>query len=120
MRSKFEENVADLFLRANVKFDYEATKVPYTIKAIYTPDFKIGDIYIETKGLFKPEDRRKMIAVKKDNPDLDIRMWFMRDNYLTKAKKSKYSDWAKKNGYKYHVGLTFPKKWFAKKKKDKK
>lgn len=117
MRSKFEKNVAKLFKKAKVAFEYEPTKVSYFIEAVYTPDFKIGDIYIETKGFFKPEDRRKMIAVKQQHPELDIRMWFMQDNYLTKAKKTKYSDWAKKNGFKYHVGLTFPKKWFTTKRK---
>lgn len=112
MRSKFEEDVGKLLKRNKVPFKYEATTVSYTLKAGYTPDFQIGDIFIETKGFFKPADRRKMLAVREANPDMDIRMWFMYDNYLTKAKKSKYSDWAKKNNFKCHVGLSFPKKWF--------
>lgn len=114
MRSKFEKLVASLFRKAKVTFKYEPYKVPYTITCNYIPDFVIGDILVETKGFFKPEDRKKLLAVKKDNPNLDIRIWFQQDNYLTKAKKSRYSDWARKNNFPYHVGDKFPKHWFKK------
>jgi len=114
VRSKFEALVAKLFKKAKVKFKYEPFAVPYTIEAKYNADFVVGDILIETKGHFTAIDRKKMKAVKDSNPDLDIRMWFMRDNYLTKAKKKKYSDWAKQHGFPYHVGDTFPKEWFKK------
>lgn len=115
MRSKFEKDIATLLKDKRVKFKYEPHGVPYIIEASYFPDFKIGEIYIEAKGHFTAQDRKKMKAVKESNPNMDIRFWFMRDNYLTKAKKSRYSDWAKKHGFPYHVGLEFPKKWFNKK-----
>lgn len=115
-RSNFEKTVGQLLRKAKLKFGYETVKVSYIIEAEYTPDFVIPqhNIYIETKGYFKAEDRRKMVAVKKSNPDLDIRMWFMKDNYLNKKSKTKYSDWCKKHGFQYHIGKTLPKEWFKK------
>lgn len=121
MRSGFERSVAKLFKSFGIKFLYEPDTFPYVIQRKYTPDFKIGKgkkaIYVETKGLFTSADRTKMKLVKEQNPELDIRMWFMRDNYLTKRKKQTYSGWAEKNGFLCHVGDTFPKHWFVPKEK---
>ena len=114
MRSGFEEQISQLLNEQGIGFQYEPCSFPYITKAYYTPDFVIDDIYIEVKGYFRPTDRRKMKDVKRAHPDLDIRMWFQRDNYLTKAKKSKYSDWATKNGFPVHVGKEFPAHWFKK------
>lgn len=111
MRSKFEVDVAKILTHKKVKYKYEAVRLPYTIHYEYKPDFKIGDIFIECKGVLDAIERRKLLAIKRCNPDIDLRIWFMRDNWITKAKKSKYSDWAKKNGFPCHVGLTFPKHW---------
>ena len=115
MRSGFEKTIAKLFEDNSVAFTYESLKLKYTIEAAYTPDFRIEDIFVETKGHFSALDRKKMKAVKKCNPDRDIRLWFQRDNFLTKAKKDRYSDWASKNGFEYHIGIDFPYHWFDKK-----
>lgn len=112
MRSKFEKNVAKLLKKEKVKFEYETLKIPYTTISKYTPDFIIGDTIIEAKGYFRPSDRRVLKNVKRCNPELDIRLWFMQDNYLTKAKSGKYSDWARLNGFPFHIGLEFPRHWF--------
>lgn len=112
MRSKFEKDVAKLLKKRKVKFAYEAEKIPYIIEANYIPDFKTESFLIECKGVLDPIERRKLLAIKRCNPALDIRLWFMRDNWLTKAKKMRYSDWATKHGFPYHVGLEFPRKWF--------
>ena len=79
-------------------------KIPYYLVKQYIPDFSItfkdGRIlYIEAKGWLRSEDRTKMIAVKKANPDLDIRLLFQNDNKLNKNSKSRYSDWAAKHGF---------------------
>jgi hypothetical protein len=116
MRSGFEEDVRRLLKSKKIKFEYETVSIPYTVSAVYKPDFIIGKIHIETKGWLRPSDRKKLLLVKKQNPDLDIRLWFMQDNFLNKNKKTKYSEWADKNGFPYHVGLGFPKHWFTKKK----
>lgn len=65
---------------------------------------------IETKGYLKPSDRRKLKSVLESNPTLDIRIIFQQDNYLTKSKKTRYSDWATKNGFKFSI-QSFPKEW---------
>lgn len=117
MRSGLEKKVKSYLKNRKIKFKYEPYSIPYTLEAKYTPDFVLikrdgsGDMLIETKGFFKPSDRRKLLAVKRCNPDLDIRLVFQRDNYLTKAKTSTYSDWARKHGFMYHVGEEIPKAW---------
>lgn len=44
-----------------------------------------------------------MALVVEQNPDLDIRMLFMRDNKIAKNSKTRYSDWCKKRGIVYAV-----------------
>ncbi len=116
MRSGLETKVKKQLKNRKVKFKYEPYSIPYVLKAGYIPDFVFtkkdgSEMLIETKGFFKPADRRKMLAVKECNPDLDIRIVFQRDNYLTKSKSSTYTDWAKKNGFPCHVGEEIPLKW---------
>ena len=55
MRSHLEEQVADLLDEMKVPYQYEGEKLTYTIEAKYIPDFKVGDVYLETKGYFPPE-----------------------------------------------------------------
>ena len=76
MRSHLEEQVADLLEQLNVDYEYESDKLSYVIEAKYIPDFKVGDVYLEAKGYFPADQRRKMKAVKKANPELDIRFIF--------------------------------------------
>ena len=119
-RSGFEKTVADQLTKAGVKFEYETEELEYFIKRRgafcescgsdevleshwYTPDFKIGDVYIEVKGKFTSSARTKMKAVKEAWPFLDIRMLFMRDNWLTKNHNSRYSDWAVSSGFKFAI-----------------
>ena len=74
-RSKLEERVATLLMTLGVSYEYESTKIPYTIQHNYTPDFVLPNhVYLEAKGYWAAEDRRKILAVKKDNPDIDLRM----------------------------------------------
>ena len=76
-KSKLEERVADLLTNLGVTYEYESTKVPYTIQHNYYPDFILPNyVHLETKGYWDPKDRRKVLAVKRDNPDLDLRMVF--------------------------------------------
>lgn len=112
-RSKFEKTIANILKTNKVEAAYEPFTLPYVLNCNYTPDFVVRGIVIEAKGVLTPADRKKMCAVKKSNPDLDIRLWFMKDNYLSnKTKATRYSDWAKKNGFPFHVGETFPEHWF--------
>ena len=87
-RSKLEENIANLLQGLGVSYEYESTKVPYTIQHNYLPDFVLPNhVYLEAKGYWDPPDRRKVLAVKRDNPDIDIRMVFQ-SPYNKISKKS--------------------------------
>lgn len=109
VRNKFEARLDRQLELSKVGYSYETERLPYTIYGSYIPDFIIhgvsGKIYIEAKGHFRPESRRKMIAVKKCNPDLDIRIIF----YSFSKRNSK---WALKHGFKYSVGV-IPEDWLA-------
>lgn len=106
-RNKFEAKIYRQLKRAKVSFKYESEKIPYLIAGHYIPDFilatPLGKVYIETKGYLRPEDKRKLVAVKKLNPNIDLRILFYSSN-------EKYIKWAVKNGLKYAVD-TIPKEW---------
>jgi Autographiviridae endonuclease I len=121
-RSKFESGLFDQ-MRVNraVDIEYEVDKLEYTTTSVYIPDFTItleGDFirpttvfYIEAKGYFSPEDRKKMLAVKKSHPTKDIRFVFQANNKIHPKSVTRYSDWAEKHGFKYAIGEA-PKEWF--------
>lgn len=52
-----------------------------------------------------------MIEFRENHPELDIRFVFFADNKLNKQSNTRYSDWARNNGFKYHVGKVFPDEW---------
>lgn len=112
-KSRFEQQTALLLSRLGVQFDYELMTVPYTLEHEYVPDFPVsnGLFFIETKGLFDSNDRRKHLAIKKQHPNLDIRFIFQRDNKLSKKSNTRYSDWCEKHGFKYSIGLGIPEEW---------
>ena len=112
MRSGLEEQVAALLDELKVDYSYEPEWLPYVIEHRYIPDFKIGDIYLETKGWFKSSDRRKMLAVKKANPDLDIRLVFQAPtNKISKRSKTTYAMWAERNGFPWCAYYAIPTSW---------
>src|SRR5215203_5371174 len=95
-RNKFEAKIERQLKKAKIKFKYESEKIPYIFSGHYIPDFviegKSGKVYVETKGYLRPEHKRKMVAVKRLNPGLDIRILF----YSHKIKDIR---WADKNGF---------------------
>ena len=106
-RNKFEQKIERQLKKAKVSFKYESEKIPYVIAGHYIPDFilntRLGKVYLETKGHFRPEAKRKMSAVKRLHPELDIRILF----YSLKKKDIR---WAEKHGFKYAID-TIPKEW---------
>lgn len=114
-RSGLEEKVADLLSNLGVKYEYESTKVPYILQCNYTPDFLLANgVFLETKGHLTEEDRRKMKAVKKANPDLDIRFVFQSPyNKIYKGSKTTYAQWAEKNGFEWAAYHSIPVEWFT-------
>ena len=88
--------------------------LPYIIEADYRPDFILDNgVIIEAKGFFAPMDRRKMLAVKKQHPDLDIRLCFQNaKDKISRAKRSiTYGQWATRHGFKWASG-SIPQDWY--------
>lgn len=104
-RNAFEKKIAGQLKKSKYPYKYESMRVPYLLKGYYLPDFvrEDGRILIETKGYFRPEAKRKMLAALKTNPHLDIRLIFYN-------KKDKDIKWAEKNGFKWAVG-SVPESW---------
>lgn len=123
-RSKFEGNIAAALEKAGLIYEYEPWTLEYWlpkgygvcpkcgcrdihIPKQYLPDFWLPkqEIVVEAKGRFLSRDRTKMQAVRKTNPDVRIIMVFMQDQFLTKAKSARYSDWCRRNNVEYVIGI---------------
>lgn len=106
-RNRFEDDIHSQLVKNGCQFEYESEKIPYTIDYNYYPDFIVssprGKVYIEAKGYFRIEHKRKMAAVKRLYPDLDIRLLFYRVD-------RKNIRWAEKYGFKYAFHQ-IPKDW---------
>ena len=114
MRSGLERQVAELLDELKIEYAYEPKWFEYVIEHKYVPDFKIGNIYLEAKGYFPPDQRRKMKAVKKANPDLDIRLVFQAPyNKISKKSKTTYAKWADKNGFPWCAYYAIPREWLG-------
>jgi hypothetical protein len=113
-RSQFELKLARAMANNGVVFEYECAKIHFVPKPrTYTPDFYIPhrDIYIEAKGKLDKGDRVKMILVKEQNPDLDIRIVFQNArNKIYKGSKTTYGDWANRHGFEWAEG-NIPEEW---------
>jgi hypothetical protein len=115
-RSHFEENVAKGLRKKRRKFGYEDVKINYAIpesKHTYTPDFTLSNgVIIEAKGKWDHASRKKMLLVIKQNPDLDIRMLFMRaKNKIRKGSQTSYADFCDKHDIIWAQGPEVPKEW---------
>lgn len=106
-RNKFEKKLDKQLRRSKAVFEYESVRIPYVLAGFYWPDFiihtKSGVLYIEAKGYLRPEHKRKMAAVKKQHPEMDIRIIFY-------ARKPKDIKWAEKLGFRYSID-TIPEEW---------
>lgn len=118
-RSGLEESIAEHLTIKRVEFTYEEKTITYTKPSRvskYTPDFVLKNgIIIESKGRFVTADRQKMILVKAQHPDLDIRFVFSNSRTkISKRSKTTYGDWAEKNGFPYADKL-IPDEWLKEK-----
>lgn len=105
--NKFEVQTRSQLEINEISFEYEAEKLAYVIEGVYKSDFTIrsrnGKIVMETKGFFRPEDKRKMVAVRKAHPDLDLRILFY-------SYRPEYIRWAEKYNIKWAV-KRIPAEW---------
>ncbi len=112
-----------MFLSGLVKrLEYESEKFRYTTEHNYLPDFKITTkkgttFYLETKGngrAFDHSVRVKMINVRDQHPELDIRILFYSDGKIGPKRKDgsfmKQSDWAQKNKFQFAI-REIPEEW---------
>ena len=114
-RSQLEERIADLLRELGVSYEYESTRVPYTIQHFYNPDFILPNyVHLEAKGYWTSQDRRKILAVKKENPDLDLRMVFQAPyNKISKKSKTTYAQWCEKHDIPWCAFHTIPIDWLV-------
>lgn len=112
-RSGFERNIAGNLRRRKVPFNYEPYRLQWTSSHQYTPDFELANgILVEAKGYLRPSDKTKMIHVRDQNPDKDIRFLFANaQNPVKKGSKTTYAMWAEKNGFKWASGIEVPQEW---------
>lgn len=110
-RSGFEQRVAEQL----TTFEYEADRLPYEINEThyYTPDFTLPEsgIVLECKGRLTVHDRKKLLLIKEQYPELDLRLVFMYpNNKLSSKSKTRYWEWAEKHGFPW-CGPNVPEEW---------
>jgi hypothetical protein len=112
-RSNLEKNIANLLEGLGVSYQYESEKLSYTIEHNYTPDFVLPNyVYLEAKGYWDATDRRKLLAVKRDNPDIDLRMIFQSPyNTISKKSKTTYAKWCDKHDIPWTAYHNIPLEW---------
>ena len=114
-RSPFEAKLAESMEAAGVSFEYESTKLAYTIPAVnkvYHPDFLLPNgIIVEAKGEFNASDRKKMMLVKEAFPQRDIRIVFYNSNAkIYPGSKTTYAQWCDAHGYQW-AHRNIPAEW---------
>ena len=114
-RSKLEENIASLLEGLGVSYQYESEKLSYTIEHNYTPDFVLPNYtYLEAKGYWSAEDRRKILNVKKSNPEIDLRMIFQAPyNTISKKSKTTYAKWCERHDIPWTSYHDIPIEWLV-------
>lgn len=115
-RSGLERANEEHLILHRVPVLYEQHAIAYQRPATlhtYTPDFLLPNgIFVETKGLFELEDRKKHLLVKAQWPHLDIRFVFTNPNArLYKASRTTYADWCDKHGFQWAKRLIPPAWW---------
>jgi hypothetical protein len=105
-RSGLEMTIDESLKSRGIDGEYEKHIIQYTKPEThhkYHPDFKLPNgIFVETKGRFLTDDRKKHLLIKAQNPNLDIRFLFQNSKTkISKASKTTYADWCIKHGFKF-------------------
>jgi len=119
-RSGLEDTISKQIKEAGLKVEYETEKIEYVVpsrNAKYTPDFKLpkkgGFFYVETKGIFDLDDRKKHQFIREQHPDIDLRFVFSNAKAkLYKGSKTTYADWCDKHEFVW-ANKTIPKEWLT-------
>lgn len=116
MKSMGEVKCAADLEQRKIPYSYETTTVQYQYNPQkYTPDFDLyaGDkkIHIEYKGKMDYETRKKLLAIRNCNPDMEICLVFEKpNNKIRKGSKTTYAKWAESKGFKWSEH-TVKKEW---------
>ena len=101
-RSALEEEVGADLVKLGHSAEYEPEKFEYVQHKKYTPDFKVGDFYVEVKGWFSPACRNKLRAVMKCHPELPLFVALQMPNQRLNSKsKTTVAQWCDKNRIKW-------------------
>lgn len=124
-KSTLEASVAKQLAEYKIHFTYESCRLLYTIPSsthYYTPDFNTHPyLKLECKGVgprygLTKECKQKMLLVKEQFPEIEIRFIFWDSNAITGNGKGRskitYGEWAKLNGFKYSH-KTIPEEWIS-------
>lgn len=134
-RSGLEKNIAAQLEAEGLSFEFEKHKFKYDVPArvsTYTPDFKVGSIIIESKGAFgygpnkfsggdPAKERQKLLLIKAQHPDIDLRIVFQRASTKIYPKSpTTYAKWATDNGFKFADKGVIPPEWIEEMKQQQK
>lgn len=128
LRSGLEREIHEQLTKSGIKFEYEPYKIPYRRRVVmgvcgkcgefnvyqrqnYLPDFVLENgVVIEVKGRLTARDRSKLLAVKSQHPEIDLRIIFGANNKLNKNKPKRYMNWASENNIKAAIKM-IPESW---------
>ena len=117
-RSGLEDKTSRQIKESGIEVLYETERIQFIWperQAHYKPDFKLpkigGFFYVETKGRWVTEDRHKHLLIKKQHPELDIRLVFSNANAkLYKGSPTTYAAYCDKHGIQW-AHKTIPEEW---------
>ena len=117
-RSNLEWPIAQQIQKEKHELRYEIIKIQWVDFSIrsYTPDFVLDNgIVLEVKGYWSTSDRRKHLEIKRQHPELDIRLVFENSSRkIRKGSNTSYGKWCDKKDIIY-CDRVIPKIWLKEK-----
>ena len=104
--------------RRGIKYVYERDTLRYQhLPQKYTADFTLidnGDLLIEYKGKMTNDTRKKMLSVKRSNPDRRICIVFEKANnkLSSRPNSTRYYQWSEQNKFPWSEGVVKD-EWFT-------
>ena len=103
-KNKFETEIWEYY---NKEWAYEPERIKYVqpaVNRVYVPDFKTPkDIYVECKGYWKYDDRRKHLLIRQQYPTKRIVLIFYNSrSKITKNSKTTYGDRCDEHGLEWY------------------
>lgn len=119
VRSGLEDVICQELSQRGIPYKYEELTLTYTQpekQRKYTPDIVLENgIVIEIKGRWVTADRQKIALVKKQYPEMDLRMVFSNSKAkISKASKTTYGEYCDKIGIPY-ADKMIPDEWINEK-----